>query len=103
MNDKRVWTPLTPQKFVRGDGKIFWRPIIEMRNGEYVERFVLLLNYEGGRRGYVKDWKSFDFYANYDNPVVYRSKTRAERVAARATKRRNKAEAMSMKAVPYEA
>lgn len=103
MSNARVWTPLTPQKFVRGDGKNFWRPIIEMRNGEDVERFILVRIYNGGCREYVKDWRSFDFYANYDNPVVYRSKTRAERIAGRATKRRNKAEAMTMKAVPYEA
>lgn len=102
MNDPTVWAPLNPQKFIRGDGKILWRPIIEKRIGEYVERLALTEIYDGSREGYMKDWRSFDFHNNSQNAVVYRSKSRAERIAGRAAKRRNKAEFMSMEAVPYE-
>lgn len=102
MNDPTVWTPLNPQQFIRGDGKIFWRPIIEKRDGDHSRRLAMTRMYDGTRQGYVKDWKSFDFNNNSQNAVVYRSKARAERIAGRAAKRLNKTEVMSMEAVPYE-
>lgn len=96
----------SPIRYVRGDGKYFWRPcILRTVESEFTEELAMTEYYDGWLETSIRGWENVTpGYASTlgrreSQPKLYSSRKKAIRVSKRVVKKYNKEQLMLIRKV----